>query len=131
VTWPTNRIRWISVYFEHQGKTLWNPSTGLGRWYAALADAAAEVVQAPTGLTANDDDTYTVDLTALQVFTEKLRRSFFRTQNPLVHALIEAPLLISLVMLERGGVEPAPVTEREAALLNKLEEYSRHMVAEP
>ncbi|GAA0964259.1 DUF6086 family protein [Actinocorallia libanotica] len=117
----------MSVYFEHQGRTLWNPATGLGRWYAALADAAADIVQTPTGLTENDDDTYTVDLIAFRTFAEKLYARFFRTRNPLVHALVEPSLLISLVMLERGGITMTPATEHETRFLDKIPEYSRLM----
>lgn len=115
----------MSIYFDYQGETLWNPATGLGRWYVSLAEAAAQVVEVPTGLVMNDDDTCTIDLDDFRLFVEALHGSFLRTRHPISQSLTRGILITSLVILERGGVEPTPTPEPE--LRDEMAAYSRSM----
>ncbi|MFJ6139012.1 DUF6086 family protein [Kitasatospora sp. NPDC092286] len=117
----------MSYYFEVSGETVWDPSLRIGKWYLSFAEAAAELVQRPTGLTPSDDDTCTVNVQVFRQFVDGLLECYASTRHPVQHGLMRGVLLTSLVILERGGVVIAPKSEREASLLGEVEIFARSM----
>ncbi|KOG66388.1 hypothetical protein ADK76_02840 [Streptomyces griseoflavus] len=117
----------MSYYFEVSGETVWDPSLRIGKWYLSFAEAAAELVQRPTGLTPSQDDTCAVDIQPFQHFVQGLLDCYASTRHPVQHGLVRGVLLASLVILARGGGVIVPKTEREASLMEEVESFARSM----
>lgn len=117
----------MSYFFEASGNVVWDPSLRIAKWFISFAESAASMIRVPTGLTPREDDTCDIDFPAFRRFVEGLYECYFSTRHPVQHELLRGPLLISLILLKRGGVVVVPNSENEAAFLREMEFLERSM----
>ena len=108
----------MSYIFEWSGETLWSPALRVGKLYVTLADALADVVSVPHGLSAMASDFYVVDRDQLAEFIAALQ-AWLPRGHPVGDALLGGFLITSLVLLERMGtaLEVDAETRRAVAAL--------------
>ncbi|MFE9611216.1 DUF6086 family protein [Streptomyces sp. NPDC006012] len=122
----------LSYEFEtaDRTRTLWDPALRVGKLYVSLARGAGDLLELPTGLTADERGGADVDLGAFQVFTQGLYDTCCATRNVLMHDLLRGLLLASIVMPETGGGTIVRAPDREAGLLDDHDAYVRRMWVE-
>lgn len=117
----------MSYYFEVSGETVWDPALRIAKWYLALAESTAGLMQVPTGLTPSEQDNCAIDPKVFQGFVESLYEVYFSTRHPVQHGLIKGLLLTSLVVLERTGTVISPGSEKEKPLWEEKQALARSM----
>jgi hypothetical protein len=117
----------LSYFFEVSGETVWDPALRIAKWYIALAESTAGLMQLPTGLTPSEQDTCDIDPKVFRGFVEGLYEVYFSTRHPVQHGLIKGLLLTSMVVLERTGAVISPGSEREQALWEEKQALARSM----
>ncbi|MEV6568206.1 DUF6086 family protein [Streptomyces kronopolitis] len=113
--------------FEVADHTLWDPSLRIGKRYVSFAERAADLAHRPTGLTPSDGDTCAVDSQKFRQFVEALLECYASTRHPVQCSLMRGALLASLVMLQRGGVESSPKSERSTSIFEEMEIFAGSM----
>jgi hypothetical protein len=92
----------VSVIFTAGGVDVWNPPTGIGMLYLAMADDLAAIAGGPTGLSAVVSDEITIDVPVFQAFVRSLLSG-----HPLFREMARGFVAISLAMLDRAGATVA------------------------
>ncbi|MGW7265183.1 DUF6086 family protein [Streptomyces sp. NPDC054842] len=107
----------MSMYFDTDDETLWNPSSGSGRLFLRQLQVFEAELGLPSGIGHGrhwgDPDTLKVDPVAYGDFTRALVDWHCRTGNSVIRALSEGFVAIALALARRAGIEvevPAAVT---------------------
>jgi hypothetical protein len=118
----------MSLPFELDGAKVWDPALGIGNMFIALAGAAAEVLGQQSGMAVRRDGTCEIDSTAFRPFVEALRKAYVSTNHPVHHQQIAGILLVSLELLDRGGVQLDASTEADNQILREARALGQKMV---
>ncbi len=102
----------VSQYFQVGDKVLWNPSTGVAWLFARSVEAVASAVELPTGLGAEFNDDYEVDVVTFAAFVDALVRRYRSSTHPILRTLIEGVAAVGIVMVERAGRSVASLSEQ-------------------
>jgi hypothetical protein len=103
----------VSLFFESDGRVLWNPAHGVGQTYVGFATTLERTVGLPSGLDDSiPDDTIRVGLDRFLPFVKALAELVSSDHaHPILAEHARPVLAVSLVMLERadkstaGGLE--------------------------
>ncbi|WP_443042677.1 DUF6086 family protein [Streptomyces sp. NBC_00344] len=109
----------MSYYFEVDGRTVWDCSLRIGRWFIASAESVAGLIDLPTGLAPSSQDSCDIELKIFRGFVDGLRECYNSTRHPVMHSLMDGLLVTCLVLLERGGTGSVPMNLTENALFER------------
>jgi Family of unknown function (DUF6086) len=119
----------MSQNFKVHGTTIWNPSNGVARVFVRQAEALEPIAGKKSGLRAViSDDTYEVDVPAMEDYVTALLEQYFRSRHTLYRMMVGGVLKTCLVLLDRAGssvFEPASDEQREFA--RELAAHAQHM----
>ncbi|MEU8468186.1 DUF6086 family protein [Streptomyces sp. NPDC029006] len=117
----------MSYPFEHGDETLWDAGYHGGQLYAALARAAAGVLDVPSGLTPTPQGGCAVDGDEFQVFVQRLYELSGSGTSEVLRELGHGLLVTSLVLLERTGRRISARPDHTAALDDARARLARTM----
>jgi len=110
----------MSQYFQVGDQVVWNPALGVGELYARMAEAIAPLVDVPTGVGPVVADEYQLDLPVFQTFVESLIQRFEKATHSELRGMTGGFIATSVVMLERSGVQVAPLTDDHLIALRAI-----------
>ncbi len=95
----------MSLSFQIDGKTVWDPALRVGRAFVGNAEALGDVQGVSPGLSAPGGDPVIIDATQNKVFIEALAKVLTASHPHGIHVrLVEPVHALCVVMLERAGV---------------------------
>jgi len=114
----------MSQYFDVGERTLWNPSNGPGTLYVRTVAALEPLAGVPSGIGVGrwgpgDPDSHGIDLPVFTEFVNALVRCYRDGNHRILRALVESPLAVSIVLVQRAGgavealAEPPGVADRD------------------
>ncbi len=113
----------MSYPYTVDGETVWDPTSRVGTLYAALTEAASEVLRQPTGLKQAADGTCEIDVAAFHTFVEYLRESQAATRDPVYGAMMKGLLAVSLQLAKLTGAELTPMYGDERPIFGAAADY--------
>jgi hypothetical protein len=119
----------MSYVFDVDDEVVWSPSLTIGKLFITMVDAMTEGLDwgdQATGFTMMANDYYYVDPQALGVFVRGLLSSSV-VYNPTYKELARGFIVACLVLLDRGGVDLAPLEESQQDLFDAKAVMSRTM----
>ncbi|MFI6171675.1 DUF6086 family protein [Nocardia sp. NPDC051052] len=108
----------MSYVFEIDNETVWSPALRVGDLYVRMLQDVGSVLGAPTGLSSVASDLWKIDIDAFETLVRLMYETYFDSSHQVFHVLIEGVLASSIVILERGGKNISPATDRERELLD-------------
>lgn len=106
----------VSQYFLVGDTVLWNPSTGVARLFVRSAEALASAVELPTGVGAEFNDEYEIDIVTFTAFVDALVRLYSSSTHLILRTLIEGVAAVGVVMVERAGGSVTGLTKRPSTI---------------
>ena len=86
----------MSIIFERQDETIWEPSGNTGKLFMHHITGLEQLLELPSGIHPSMDDTYELSEEKLSAFTDALIGYFKNTDNPNMHLLIDGALVLLL-----------------------------------
>ncbi|MFI1354058.1 DUF6086 family protein [Streptomyces sp. NPDC020898] len=118
----------MSYEFDLDGETVWDAGFHSGQLYLQLALGASHVLEVPSGLLPDErKGSCDIELPTFRAFAEKLYEQYARTNNIILRGLVEGPLIVSLVLLDRVASPLALRSEDEELLGRRMGEFRRSM----
>ncbi|OPC82262.1 hypothetical protein B4N89_16165 [Embleya scabrispora] len=114
----------MSCFFDIAGETVWNPSLSAGKLFASAVGNLAQLYGLDSGIVDDSSDTYEIDREVFLSFAERIFDRYFATSHPEYRLLLRGVLVMSLALLERGGVILRATTAEQAELLGEVHERS-------
>ncbi|MBF6214694.1 hypothetical protein IU433_25710 [Nocardia puris] len=107
----------MSYVFDVGGETVWSPALRVGDLYVRAALNIADVLGVPSGLTAEAEDLWQIDIDAFEGLITAVREVYFTRHHEIQRALLAGVLGPAIVMLDRAGrpIEPRSTAERDFA----------------
>ncbi|MGW7568871.1 DUF6086 family protein [Streptomyces tendae] len=109
----------MSMYFDIDGETLWNPSNGAGRLFLRQVEVFEAELNLPSGIGQGkywgDPDTLEVVPAVYADFARSLVDWYCRTGHSVILALSEGFVATAVALARRAGIEvemPAPSSGR-------------------
>ena len=117
----------MGCVFDIGDETVWSPSLRVGQLYARLLGTLGEFFDRPVGLQYIATDMFELDLSLFSDFVHFLMESYQATEHPIYRSEIGGVLLVSIVLLERGGASFDARNSLEQDLLNDARALSESM----
>jgi hypothetical protein len=115
----------MSLIFDVDGDTVWNPATRVGDLYVRLLTEIADVLGVPTGLIDfTSEDTYEIDVDVYGGLVRKIADLYAASPDPVLRGLLEGVLAPSVVVLDRAGRPLAAQSGKEHELIAKARQLS-------
>jgi hypothetical protein len=93
----------VSLYFQLNETTLWNPSIKVGLIFKGEADVIASAFGIPSGLSDVVEDDCQVNLPVFETFIAEMVRQLDRTNHPILLSLTTGFVGSALALIERAG----------------------------
>lgn len=106
----------VSQYFQIEDTVLWNPSTGVARLFVLSVEAVAPAVELPSGVGAEFNDEYEIDIVTFAAFVDALVRRYYSSTHMILRTLIEGVAAVGIVMVERAGGSVTGLSERPSTI---------------
>lgn len=93
----------MSIYFDVDSKTVWNPALRVGQLYVGYVRAVEVTFSLSAGIETTNEDVVRIDLEEFGRFVQELVRSLSRTNSEVLLLQLRAVILPAVVMLSRAG----------------------------
>ncbi|GAB2508164.1 DUF6086 family protein [Nocardia heshunensis] len=126
----------MSLPFEVDGETVWDPALRTGIVFIGTADALGDMFRGyidhddhrhATGLRSRPDGTCAIDPPEFLQFVDRVRDALARTGSLSHRILIEGWLTCALALLDKMGTAFEPRNMREERLAEMIEEVRQGM----
>ncbi|GKQ40575.1 DUF6086 family protein [Streptomyces sp. A012304] len=101
----------MSMYFDIDDETLWNPSSGVGRLFMRQLQVFEAELSLPSGIGQGrhwgDPDTLEIDPAVYAEFVRALVAWYGRTGHSVIRALSEGFVATAVALARRAGIEVA------------------------
>ncbi|MGW4273372.1 DUF6086 family protein [Streptomyces seoulensis] len=108
--------------------TVWGPANRVGRLYAGMAEAVADVLGLPTGLGEDIGEMFEIDTAQFSAFTQAMLAVRAESSHQYFWILLDSVLPISIAMLRRAGRPATPQTAQETDYLAMVNEMDLPML---